>query len=242
MIEMSATENESIHPRWVILFRFGDKKHLEQFRGCGLVYMNPRTYFTKLENDCVRADGFEGTDRIIQPRNIRELTVEGPIRESGGHIERVKLSILPSDMAGPVSIGWDKHDCNLFCMFAVTKPVDSVDSRNFKFGDSFVLVKNTQEFINRFCLAANAESLSCKYRCVEYYDAGTHSGDTGTFRKPAIFSYQSEFRFVVRPGIAGPRTLTLGSLLDITAPVLPLAEINQLVDFSTESAREAGLY
>jgi hypothetical protein len=33
----------------------------------------------------------------------------------------------------------------------------------------------------------------------------------------------------------------VGSLLDITSDVSPLREINQIVDFSTKSAREAGL-
>jgi hypothetical protein len=237
---VSEPTNVSIPPFWVILLKFGKKQHLEEFRENGLVYMNSRTFFSRLENDCVRADSFEGTDRIIQPHDTH-VTIEGPIQASCGHIETVKVSLLPGDLAGPVSIGWNKNDCNMFCMFSVTKPIDGelVDRRNLNFDDSFVLVLNTQEFINRFSVAADTDSLRFEYRRVDYYDADTHSGETGTFRKPAIFSYQNEFRFIVSPGTQEPRKLILGSLLDITTPVLPLSEINQLIDFGTESARKA---
>lgn len=157
---MSEPTDVSILPHWVILLKFGKKQHLEEFRENGLVYMNSRNFFSKLEHDCVRADPFEGTDRIIQPRDTH-VTIEGPIRASSGHIETVKIALLPGDLAGPISIGLNKNDCNIFCMFCVSKPTDGilVDSRNFKFDNSFVLVLHTQEFINRFCTAATAESL-----------------------------------------------------------------------------------
>ena len=49
------------------------------------------------------------------------------------------------------------------------------------------------------------------------------------------------FEIVVEPGSDTPRKLFIGSLLDITSEVIPSSEVNQRLDFSTRSAREAGL-
>jgi hypothetical protein len=70
----------------------------------------------------------------------------------------------------------------------------------------------------------------CEWRLVEYYDAETYSGETGPFRKPCTFAYQKEFRFIVQPGSSSPINLEIGSLADITSEVLPLTDINRLID------------
>jgi hypothetical protein len=68
--------------------------------------------------------------------------------------------------------------------------------------------------------------LGGEWKFVEYYDVGEHSGDTGPFRKPSTFSYQQEFRIAVYPGSCKPIRLSIGSLVDITTPISPLADIN----------------
>ena len=75
---------------------------------------------------------------------------------------------------------------------------------------------------------------------VEYYTLDKYSGETGPFRKPSYFAYQSEFRLIVRPGIA-LRKMVIGNLDDITSDVLPLPEINRIVDLSPGAAHKAGL-
>ncbi|MGH7039541.1 MAG: hypothetical protein ACREE4_18830, partial [Stellaceae bacterium] len=116
-----------------------------------------------------------------------------------------------------------------------------LDERNFAFGDSFVLVLNTQEFINRIDKAVRLARLCGDYNLVEYYDIEKLSGDVGPFRKSALFSYQREFIIVVYPGSPDPIRLSVGSLEDITTPILLLSEINSLVDFSPSAAKAAGL-
>src|SRR5580658_10036414 len=167
---------EHVEQKWMILMKFGKRQHLEEFRESGLLHMNSDAYFSSLEGDAVRADRFEGSDRIVQPHTLRHMTIESN--------DGIKIVIPPEHMVGPLLIGLGKRPrCNLFCMFAVTRPIDGVlvDERNFQFGDSFVLVLNTQKFIDRVCSAVNAASLTCKYQLVEYYDAETHSGETGLF-------------------------------------------------------------
>jgi hypothetical protein len=212
---------------WMILFKFGRREHLEQFRSCGLLCMRHQQYFREIESDETRSDRFETTDRIVQPNALGQLTVESASK---------RFVIKPDDLVGPVLISLAKSPCNIYCMFAVTQPVTGllVDKRNFGFGDSFLIVLNTQTFLGRVFSAAKSRGFSCQASLVEYYDDQNYSGETGPFRKPAAFSYQNEFRFVVRPGSKEAIQLEVGSLADITSRVHPLSEVNRLVEFVME--------
>jgi hypothetical protein len=220
---------------FALLMKFSKREYLEEFRQTGLLYMQPLAYFTHLESDGVRSDRFEGSTRIIQPRDLKEFTFTHPL------VGTIKGN--SEDFAGPVKISLQSTmSCNVYCMFAVSKPVsgEPVDARNLAFGDSFVLVLNTQEFVNRVSLAAQANGLSGSCGFVEYFDGAEHTGDTGPFRKPDIFAYQNEFRFVMKPGSANPIALEIGSLRDITSEVLPIAHANHVMNWSPESLRLAG--
>jgi hypothetical protein len=238
--ELQQAEADICHD-WLVLMKFGQRDHLEALRSEGLVYMNPQGVFAKLEADAVRTDHFEGTDQIHQPSAIRQLTIEGQIDSAG---TRSKIVVTPADLAGPLSIKLSTtHHYNIYCLYGIRRPLPrpAIDERNFEFGDSFILILNTQEFIDRLSGAARAAGFNSQWRPVEYYDPAAYSGDTGVFRKPSTFAYQHEFRFATFPGLIEPLRLRLGDLSDIATPILPLAEINQLVDFSEDAARAAGL-
>jgi len=221
---------------WQTLLKFGERQHIESFRRDGLLHMNSSDYFSTLEGDHVRTDRFEGTDQIQQPHSILQIRIEDA--------ENGKVFLLkPEDLGGPMLVNFGRSRYNIFCMFAAGNKGDGflVDKRNFAFGDSFIIVLNTQAFVDRVCAAAAAANFDCQYRPIEYYDVGMHSGETGPFRKPSLFSYQQEFRFVLSPGLSTPVALTLGDLSDITTQVYPLADINTLVRFGDERPREAGV-
>ena len=77
--------------------------------------MNTMQYFAEPENDGARADPFEGTDSIIQPKDVGEFIFNPnfPGMES--------ISIPNSDLAGPVRFSLDRTAlCNLFYLFAIT--------------------------------------------------------------------------------------------------------------------------
>jgi hypothetical protein len=219
------------------LLKFGEKKHIQEFRSDGLLYMSSLSEFALLESDMARGDCFEGSTTIIQPKHT-EMVLDASKMGLG------KITVNPLDLAGPVRIGLQgTASCNVYCMFAVTKPTDGelVSSENMQLGDSCVLILNPTEFLARVFSAAKGAGLSPTCALVEYYDAEEFSGETGRFRKRSIFAYQNEFRIVVEPGSDMPIKLFVGSLIDITSEVIPSAEVNQRLDFSTRSAREAGL-
>jgi hypothetical protein len=223
----------------VALLKFSKREFLQQFRNEGLLYMNPMAYFQRVDSNMARADTFEGTTWIYQPKDIGKLTFDA------GGLGCRKLHANPAELAKPVLIGLSKTAaCNIYCMFAVSKPVDSelVSGENLQFGDSFVTVFNTREFLSRVVAASKDAGFNyLKAGPVEYYDGEKYSGETGRFRKRSMFAYQNEYRIVVEPGVDTARKLIVGSLRDITSEVLPLSEVNQILDFSTKSAQRAGL-
>lgn len=102
------------------LLKFGEKEHIQAFRDSGLLYMKPLAEFAKIESDMARGDRFEGTTSIIQPKDA-EIVIDSGIAGLG------KFTAKPSDgnLAGPVRIALNKTaSCNVYCMFAVTRPVD----------------------------------------------------------------------------------------------------------------------
>lgn len=109
-----------------------------------------------------------------------------------------------------------------------TQSATIIDERNLRFGDTFAVLTNGDEFLRRVKAAAKAKSAgyNLEYRLVEYYDEDTHQGEVGIFRKRTVFSYQSEFRIALIPGVDRPYSFAVGDLSDITVTG-SLRDLNQ---------------
>lgn len=218
-------------PYWTLLMKFGRREHIEALRDEGLLFANCAEHFSKLEaaKDRVRADPFEGTDRIVQAKDISRFVIE-----SKG---RAPLVLGPENFASPLRLYLGgAANCNVYCMYGVTwrRLHAPCDARNFDFGDSFLAVLDTQEFLNRVGRGARERGLNCESRPVRYYDEEKYTGDTGPFRKPRRHAFQNEFRIAFRPCAGEPLLLRIGSIADITTPVYGLADINELIQFREE--------
>jgi len=172
---MHRTEQGQPWPLPYALLKFGKEQHIQEFRNDGLLFMQPLSTFAKLESDTVRGDCLEGTTHIYQPKDLT-LTIDT------GRADLGKFTAKPSDLNG-VRIRLNKTaSCNVYCMFAVTKPVDGelVSSQNLAFGDSCVIVLDTAEFLSRVIRVAEDQGVSClEWGLVEYYNADEYSGETG---------------------------------------------------------------
>jgi len=222
-----------------ILLKFSEPRFLEAFRNEGLLFMNPLEYFRSLEGDPARGDAYEGVSHVMQPMHIGEFVIDSGLPGVG------KLTADPKELCAPVRISLTEMlACNVFCMFAITAPIDGdiiLPVHRDELGSAFVLVLNTPELLRRVdaaCIGAGVSKL--EFGLVEYYDGLAYSGEVGPFRKRAIYRHQSEFRIVVRPGLNLPRYLRVGSLRDITSEILPSLKVNESLDFSTKSAIEVG--
>ena len=167
-------------------------------------------------------------------RSLESLGIAFELRE---------YEVDPNDLAGPVILSYTSEaQQNIFCMFSLTEPTAKplLTPEHLHFGSHFVLILNTPEFLERIKRTVVSMGLRGEAGLVTYYDDATYAGKIGPFRKPERFAYQKEFRIVVRPGIAPFRNLIIGDISDITSQVLPLANLDIIVDFSEEAAVAAG--
>ena len=91
------------------------------------------------------------------------------------------------------------------------------DKRLLKLGDTLVLFRDTNEFVERLNVAAEAAGhpLDVTAGPVEYVPHD-YCGETGPFTKIGDYAYQQEFRFITDKPIPGDSiTLSLGNLSDI---------------------------
>lgn len=220
-----------------ILLKLGQKEHLEMLRH-GLLYMNTLDYFNNLETDGARSDPFEGTDSILQPQHVRHFIIEPQVPGISPH------RVDPKGLAGPIRIARKRTSaCNIFCMCIITEPIvgPMFPQQHEWFGDHFVLVTDTQAFLDKVVAAATSQGLNLQANLVTYYDQSGYSGETGRFRKRSCFAYQREYRIVAEPGLEGPRRLEIGDLTDITSEVTPLSVADDVLQFTPEDALAAGL-
>jgi hypothetical protein len=213
----------------LMLLKFGEQEYLKDLRD-GWVFLKPQRAFCKVKNDTVREDKFETVDEMFQPKVVRSFSIT-----HNGQTHRPRPS-------GPILINLGRREYNVFCMYSVpTSHVGGlkIDPRNFGFGDSFVVILNTQEFLDRVRQAAEKVGFIVDCNLIEYLDIGTYSGEVGPFRKPASFEYQREFRIIITPGAIDPVKLKICTLRDITTPIFPLAEINTSIEMNLKPLRQS---
>ena len=213
------------------LFKFGSRDHVEQFINEGLLYMNTLSYFKGLEEDEVRSDKYENAGYCFQATGST-LNVE----KNGNWI---KLG----DICGPIiSSNSNERNPNVFCLYAFRERATEslIDPRNIKFGDSYAVLVDGDEFLRRVKKYAEQNNIKITYKLVNYVNRDEYNGPMGPFRKFSYFSYQSEFRIVVYNGNNSPLSLRVGSLSDISI-IGSLSEINNDIRVKTDDAAQSNI-
>jgi hypothetical protein len=190
------------------MLRFGEQRRVEAFaRGC--LYMNTLKYFREKEKeDLLRRDRYEGASHM-RPGDGAILSIQ------------IDEQFQPvGELFGPAVWTADQNmNINVFCLYALQSSASGeivIDPRNRSFGDSFAMLLNFQEFMNRVEAAVMATDHTLQVEMVEYIDEANHNGAVGPFKKVSRFSYQNEFRMALYPGNNGdPLSLQVGDLSDI---------------------------
>ncbi len=204
------------------LIKFGSTEHIRQLQDEGLMFFNTLAYYQHIEDGHLRGDQDEGIHSVYQSSSARIIVDDGSeahtIDQSSGLVDIVKFSMC-SDV-----------NTNVYCMTAITDSnFGPVDPRNFKFGDTFLVLTNTTEFFNRVKRAVFQSDLGLRGQFVEYIDRNSYSGQMGEFRKFSKFEYQSEYRFVLDQKFGEPYRLRIGSIDDISV-IGTANEFNELLD------------
>jgi len=178
--------------------------------------MNSQSYFSRVDEH-ERGDALECTDRIVQAKDICKLIIgSGPNR----------LEFDGTKLKGTWKIGLGGPLYNIYCMYNHDiNGAIRLDRRIRSFGDSFIIVLNTEIFLEKIKMAVVRAGLNCKYRPVNYFDDATYTGDTGVFRKSARFRHQKEFRIAVWPGRSCPIRLRIGNINSLCSPIFSISRL-----------------
>lgn len=193
--------------RAVKLLKFGKKIDMEAFQG-GVLYMNTLKHFQTLECCELRGDKDEGLSAVYQAKGaiLSRQNDKGECVPIGTIVDQLHYREK------------DSAHANVFCMHAlqVEPQKQNIDERNFKFGDTFVLILDPIEFLNRVKRAAAQKRIEVYHKLVEYVDRKKYKGPIGPFRKFSEFSYQNEFRILISRESPGPYELNIEDISDIT--------------------------
>jgi len=120
------------------LIKIGDNKYMQELHQDGIIFMNDVDYFRKLEDNELRGDKDEGIIRIEQVVDIK-LIHNGKLLAHGNSAQ---LKLHDYDKKG-----------NIYSLMAITSLEDpdifQVDVENKRLGDSFVIVTNVKNFMER---------------------------------------------------------------------------------------------
>jgi hypothetical protein len=197
-----------------IFIKFGDEEHLKSLQKDGLLFCNPLSFFTKLEDGKVRGDNAETIVECIQKKN-HILQVKF-LHES---VENYKT--IPTSNIRVVTRRIDPYG-NLFCLHAINTinknndEVFGLDINNKKFGSHFLLITDTEEFLKRLNRRLKDLNLSYEHRLVEYIDLKNYEGKKSIFQKDIAFSYQKEFRLFIYNKNDDIIKFKIGDLSDIS--------------------------
>ncbi len=212
--------------RVVALMKFGNRVHMESLVERGELYMQSLSTFKTMEKDLLRADENEALSGSIPARGgSLSVQQDGAWRSLG-------------TIAGPLRIRNEVlESANVFCTYILLEtrchqsPHELVDPRNFKFGNTFVIFTDADEFLRRVRAAVDVHRFKMETDAVQYVDPEAYWGEMGAFRKYNAYSFESEYRIILLPGFGEPYTLQVGTFSDI-ALLGELPEINQRLSWT----------
>ena len=214
-----------------MLMRISNYEYLENFIKRGELYINSLSYFqnAEIKNQQHRYDFYEGCNKIVQPKNITKLEIDGhefkldpdgpPI---GMHLSNVKSfsHVMCFSQIGLKSLIIDGE----YKVF---------DPRLFEFGNAAIIVLNSDSLFKRIHAAIEKDNRFLRFsgKKVEYINIEEYEGDWDAFRKPLKFEYQNEYRLAFDTLISGPHKLTIGNVEDIVyGPVMKEKIVNTVIN------------
>jgi hypothetical protein len=195
--------------------KFGKAQHILDLQQQGLLFFNPISYFTKVEDEQLRGDKLEDVTEInyIGDARIDLKQVSAPDSEyKWMNAFNVTMFKRPETPIG-----------NLFCLYVIdvfNQPQDSkitVPKKMLDFGNFCLFIHNPHEFMRRVRAKLLELNLSFAHDMVEYRDLKRHKGRKTVFQKDLNYSYQQEFRIFIENKIDSSVSIKVGDLSDISS-------------------------
>ncbi|MCK5602822.1 hypothetical protein KAR91_13155 [Candidatus Pacearchaeota archaeon] len=219
--------------RVIIAVKFSKNEHTTSLQKEGLIYMNPVSYFQKLDNDKHRGDGKENLTHVWQPDQVM--------------LRMNEHTIAAEDIAGTIDVYNPPDDKNqathIFCLSCLSEKDMVRDDykifddcvREFKDTDTMLIITNLTEMDRRLRNALQkleSDGLIVKpnYDRVSYVDYSSYHGEVDIFTKSTCYEYQKEWRLTVStPKYSKvPFQFKVGNIEDISI-ALPLKDFKNKV-------------
>ena len=159
------------------------------------------------------------------------------INEGYIHIPETDVTIELNDAL--ISTG--NSEDYVFCMFGISPSIqtfrftDEQKSKMLSFGDTALVIQDSDEFIKRVLDAAKRKGYEAHFGTVQYYDPSIDGGNSIVsllqgmwniaYWKRKRYSYQQEKRFVFTPGNGEDHIdLDIGDISDIST-ILPASNV-----------------
>jgi hypothetical protein len=201
------------------LLKIGERQYMEQLLRKGIVFCRTLATFQAMEKDDVgRADDGEG---LIKSYGKEVTSIRATV--SDRHFDftphSASLTLWNDDARGV-------HVYSLFLPLFNHPPITpgqrftarlSVDREWWRFGDTYVLVKEPLEFVRRVEERAKQLGHLFGHGRVHYESLDGYAGTMGPFRKFDRLAYQCEYRLAVvtQPHTVDPLFLEIGAIEDI---------------------------
>lgn len=193
-----------------ILIKIGQKEHIEDLQKNGTIFMNPVRYFKAIEDSELRGDPDEGIGGIQQLDNLtiyaddKELPIHKLSKEYS-----IQLKTKEPELSG-----------NIYSLYSISSLTDikkfKIHERNSEFGEYFIVIHNTKEFMNRIQEKVVELGYDLDFDLVKYYNNKNFTGRLGMFHKPNKYGYQKEFRLFIKREESSPLVFRIGSIEDIS--------------------------
>ena len=181
------------------LIKFQSKERIDSFRK-GLIYANRLSYYRKLEQT---TGDIEVGDSYEAMLHLNEAYIHG---QDTGETVHIVDGLIPTTHS----------DDYIFCMFGIYPKLDNFSfskeqkEKMVSFGDTALIIKDSEKFIRRVKSAAEKKGYKCKFEAVQYYDPTYDNGNqiisimsdmsNIAFWKRDFYKYQQEARFLFTGG------------------------------------------
>ena len=201
-------------------------EYLEQLQN-GKLWCNPIQEFAKLDPFDGRGDKYEyvvkqtyGKSAILELKN-GDLNIT--------HVEGIRIR--------PDYYQYTYYNrsffANLFCLYSLQRQNESLihkfelEDRVRQMGTHTLIINDVDEFIKRVITALKKNGMVYKMDFIDYKDLSTFEGKKTYFEKPLRYSYQKEFRIMIKNDCEKPIILDIGSIKDISV-IFPTEKLKRV--------------
>lgn len=203
----------------VLLARFSQKQHAVDMMKHGYLYFSSLMGFRNGEPDSIGRN--DKRELNISSRPMVKASVTLP---DGKSFEFIAAN-------GPFRLREYLNDPSILCfsMTQITFPLDEepqYDKRLLEFGDSCILIWDVNSFLTAIGDSAKSLGLEYEIKEVTYYNEDIIDGEISLFQKSHEFSWQNEFRVLIRVKKGQSFKLPVSNLnkMSIMIPSIELTE------------------